>query len=117
MKKIASLLLVVLLLVSLSACELPQTAGNTDGEKAQWEIFLEEYDEFVDEYVQLFRQYKENPTDLSILEDFTEASSKAEDWASRASDITKELISSPADAAKFASELLEITKKLADIAP
>lgn len=115
MNRITSVLLALLLLVFLSACELPQVSEDAAGEQAEWERFIEEYNEFADEYVQLFEQYKENPQDMSIFEDFTDAASKAAEWASKATEMTKELIGAPEDAAKFAAELLEIAKKLAGI--
>lgn len=117
MKRITSLLLAILLVVSLSACGLPEVSDDAGGEKAEWETFIEDYNEFVDEYVELFEQYKENPTDMSIFEDYTEAVNKAIEWSSKAGEITEDLIGSPEDAAKFAAELMEIAKKLAGITP
>ena len=115
MKRSIALLLAAALMLCLAGCQFRLFPSADDEKKAEWESFIEEYNKFADEYVQIFEQYKENPTNLSILEDLSTFATRATDFADKAAQITKDLISHPEDAVKFAAELVEITKKLAKI--
>lgn len=103
MKKAMSVLLVLVLIVSLAAC----TTKNEE-----WRTFIKEYEEWVDEYIALLQKYKNNPTDTSILTDYTKMAAEMTDWTMRADEVKEEL-EDPDALAEFTKELLRISNKIA----
>lgn len=138
MKKFLLLMSVVLLLFSLTACggenvenadikpsesvvqvESGDDAINSENqvvsnetENVEWKQFLKEYNEWVDDYIVLLKKYNANPTDATILSDYTEMMNDLTEWSARADKITKELESSPEAVAEYAAELAKIAEKL-----
>ena len=116
MKKIVLCIIALMMVLGLCACTTANTSDNPSAEKAEWEKFIDDYNKWTDEYVEIVNKYKANPTDTSILTDYTEMTSEVTEWADKADTITEELSNSPSDAAKFAEELLKISNKLAKAA-
>ena len=54
-----------------------------------WEEALDEYEDYVDSYVSIMKKMKANPTDMSILEDYTELAEAAQEWASKMDNISQ----------------------------
>ena len=106
MKKVISVVLVLVLIIGLVAC----TAKDE-----KWRTFLKEYEQWADEYIALVKKYKNNPQDMSILADYTKMVSEMSDWSSKASDLKDELKDSEA-LAEFTAELLRISTKIANAA-
>lgn len=95
MKKLLSAILILLLALSLVACDFSsiasettdttqnnslssektsssKTEGNADGLiDSEFKAAMDSYEEFFDEYVEIMKKYKENPTDMSILASYT----------------------------------------------
>ena len=82
---------------------------------AEWKQFLKDYEAWVDDYIALVKKYKANPTDLTILSDYTKMAAEMSDWSARADDIELELKDTEA-ALEYSAELLRIAGKLADVA-
>jgi hypothetical protein len=70
--------------------------------------FLEGYEKFMVEYIAVLKKYKNNPTDASILSEYTSVMSKASEWSSKTSDCASD--------SKFASKFSEIQMKIANAA-
>lgn len=112
MKRIVAFFLVFVVVLGLCACG--NTVANSDSaEKAEWEKFIDDYNKWTDDYVELLNKYKANPTDTAIVAKYTEMASELADWAEKADKVTAELKNSPSEAQKFAEELLKISNKLA----
>ena len=79
----------------------PEASGN-DCEK-----FCEEYESFVDDYIELAKKVKSNPTDVSIMGEYSEMAGKAAEMAKQAKDCAGD----PAIAARIA----KIAAKMATI--
>ena len=105
MKKVLAITLVAALLFSVAAC----SALNPE-----WKQFLKEYEEWVDDYVALYKKYEKNPTDMSLLGEYTAMAAKAAEWSRRADEI-EESIKDEKDLAEFTKEYLRITNKLTGI--
>lgn len=43
--------------------------------------FLSSYEEFMDDYIALLKKYKQNPSDMSILKEYTEMLGQSTKWA------------------------------------
>ena len=54
-----------------------------------WEEALDEYEDYVDSYVSIMKKMKANPTDMSILEDYTELAEATQEWASKMDNISQ----------------------------
>lgn len=78
--------------------DLSSSSGDCDE-------FLEGYEEFMDNYVAILKKYKNNPSDMSILSDYTSLTSEAQEWATK----TAECANDP----KYASKLSAIQMKIA----
>lgn len=69
----------------------------------------------MDDYIAIVKKYKDNPTDMSILTDYTNMVSEMADWAERADEIELELEDTDA-ALEYSAEILRIAAKLAEAA-
>ena len=88
------------------------TVQDEKAEEAEWRQFIQEYDEWVDDYIAILKKYKDNPTDMSILSDYTEMMNDLAKWAERADKIELELQDTEA-ALEYSAALLKIADKLA----
>ena len=135
MKKFLSLICSLVLIVSLAACntnnsteienvsnqnqQINSKASNIDSESssgAEWRQFLKEYEEWVDKYIVIYNKYKSNPTDLSILSDYTDMAAQLVEWSEKTENVQKELESaSSEELAEYSKELLRIAGKMTEI--
>ncbi len=81
---------------------------------SDWKQFLKEYEEWVDNYIIIVKNYKNNPTDITILSDYMDMISKLSEWTERADDFKYEL-EDTSEAVEYSKELLRIAGKLAEI--
>ncbi len=89
-----------------------ETLSNSNN--TEWKQFIKDYNAWVDEYIKIVKKYKANPTDLSIMTDYTKMISEMTDWAERSEKLEEELDTT--DALEFAAELAKIAQKLAEVA-
>lgn len=66
--------------------------------------FITDYEEFVTDYIKVLKKYKANPSDTSILTEYTELAQKASEMQSKASDCTDP---------KYATKLMQLASKIA----
>ncbi len=78
-----------------------------------WRQFLADYEAWVDDYIALFKKYKENPSDLSILADYTKMLYEMTEWSEKAGNMELE-IEDTKEALEYSTELLRIAAKLAE---
>ncbi len=79
-------------------------AESSSTSSVDCEQFIKDYSDFADSYIKLLKKYKANPSDASILSEYSEAAQKAMDMQKDASSCTD-----PA----YASELMQIANKIA----
>ena len=85
-----------------SEIESPSNESSVDCDK-----FIKEYSAFVGSYIRLLKKYKANPTDASILREYTEAAQKAAEMQTDASSCTDP---------EYTTKLMELNSKLAKAA-
>jgi len=85
--------------ISDFSSEIDDSESSTDCDQ-----FIKEYTAFVDSYIMLMKKYKANPTDPSILIEYSDAAQNAVDMQSNASNCTDP---------KYASKLMELANKIA----
>lgn len=114
-----------------SESKTSQEASSTESEKTttvdktkestevldniDWRQFLTDYEVWVDDYIALINKYKENPTDVSLLSDYTEMLGEMAEWAEDAENMELS-ITDTAEAAEYSQEVLRIAGKLAEVA-
>lgn len=141
MKKLVCLILTLLMVVCLTACggddkpnnDSISTKVNTESiepeeniisvqtdlkensnNDAEWKEFLKDYEEWVDDYIAIVKKQKENPTDMSILADYTKMLTDLTEWTEKADDIA-ESIEGTDDALEYSKEVLRIAGKLTEV--
>ncbi len=90
---------------------------SSNASDISWREFLDEYSMWVDEYVDIADKYKNNPTDMTLLTEYTKLMGDMAEWADKADKIQAELEDvSPSEAMEYAAELSKIAMKLTKIA-
>ncbi len=103
--------------VAVEENEDTEVTGAEEGEKVEWKEFLEEYEAWVDDYIEITKKYKNNPSDVTILSDYTSMMTEMADWTTKTEDMEKELEeASPDELIEYSAELVRIAAKLADVA-
>ncbi len=144
MKKIISILVAIIMVFSLVACggkttsnvnQETSTTQNTEvveqapaQEKAEpqktdtssstpeWKQFLQDYEKWVDKYISIMEKYSKDPSDFSILADYTSMMTELVEWTEKTEQMQKELEkASPAEVTKYCAELARIALKMAEI--
>lgn len=137
MKKLLAILLAAMMLFSLTACGAEQkeekiddvqnsslsdstddssnaeteTKSDTSTGDYTWKDYLVDYENWVDEYISVLKKYHENPSDLSILSDYSEMVQETAEWTER-SEKLKADIEDASEMLEFSSELLRIASKI-----
>ncbi|MBR5323056.1 MAG: hypothetical protein IKU48_05885 [Clostridia bacterium] len=141
MKKLVSLTLTLLMVVFLVSCadnnnftnDSTLTNVNTESLESQenidslqtdsvensndiveWKEFLKEYEKWVDDYIAIVKKQKENPSDLTILTDYSKMLTQMSEWSRKSDDMAKS-IKSTEDALEYSKEVLRIVGKLTEI--
>ena len=52
--------------------------------------FLTEYEDWTNRYLEILRQYKQNPSDMSMIQKFTEMANETTQWTERAPQCTEQ---------------------------
>lgn len=136
MKKFLALLLFVVLVFTISACGSETTTDVSTQEDAtvvssqeadapvqetsdtiEWKEFLSEYEAWVDQYIVMMKKYKENPSDLTLLADYSNMMTEMADWAEKTEKMQVELENaSSAELAEYSAALAKIAAKIAQAA-
>ncbi len=134
MKKLLAIVLIFVFVISLAACGDTKSDNNTkvdnssvisveskndetssstpnENTESEWKKFIKDYETWVDEYIELTKKMKNNPTDTSILTEYTDMASKALEWTERSEEIQKS-ITNQQEAIEYANELLRIADKM-----
>lgn len=92
-----------------------KTITDSDTVTPSFKEMMDSYEAFFDEYIDFMKNYKENPSDLSLLSEYTEYLSKYSDYMSKLSAVDTDSLSA-ADLAYYTEVNARITKKLAEVA-
>ena len=88
---------------------------DTGAVSADFKETMDSYEAFFDEYIEFMQKYKEDPSDLTLLSEYTDFLSKYTEYMGKLSAIDKEELST-ADALYYAEVSARISKKLTDAA-
>lgn len=89
---------------SLSDSTSTEDGSSNVSKIGDCEKFFKEYEEFVDDYIAMFKKYKNNPNDMSLMQDYTSMVTKASEWTAKIADCK--------DDKEFAERLIELQMKL-----
>lgn len=107
-RTIAFILLASILLISLAGC------GNS-GVSAEFKETMDAYEDFFDEYISFMKKYQANPTDLSLLAEYSEFMSEYTSMMSKMSALGDKKMND-AEAEYYLEVTDRINKKLLDVA-
>jgi hypothetical protein len=65
--------------------------------------FIKDYEKFADSYIKILKKYKNNPSDMSILKEYTDCMQEAKDMQTKAQDCNDP---------KYATKLKNIATKI-----
>ncbi len=95
----------------------PVNSSNETSSNVEWKQFLKEYEEWVDRYIEVLKKYKANPSDMSILSDYTEMMTELTEWSEKADEVQADLENaSPQELAEYSKEVARIATKIAEAA-
>jgi hypothetical protein len=79
-------------------------SGEASSSTGDCDEFLEGYEKFMNQYIAVLKKYKNDPTDTSILSEYTSIMTEATEWSAK----TKDCATDPKFAAKFTSIQMKI---------
>ncbi len=91
------------------------TPANTNEIRKEFKAALDSYEAFFDEYVAIVKKYSKNPTDLSILNDYTQYMGKYSEMVEALAKLGEEEMNS-AELAYYLDVQTRINKKLLEVA-
>ena len=94
---------------------VPETTTASNILRSDFKDAMDSYEAFMDEYVSFMKKYKENPSDLSLLKDYTQYMSKATDMA-KSFDRWESEEMNAAETAYYMEVQLRVNKKLLEVA-
>ena len=122
MKKICMVLIVVSLFGTMVGCNVgeiskkTETSSSTSTNSSEWKQFLGDYEKWVDSYVEVMKKYKDNPTDTSILEDYTKMATEITEWTTKAEKVQLELENDSEATKEYLETLSRIVEKFSSVA-
>lgn len=99
-----------------SEASIPESDSES-ADQTDWQQFLNDYESWVDRYIEVLKKYAADPTDMSILSEYTDMISELDEWQSRSEEVQQELDkASPEELAQYSKELLRIASKISEAA-
>lgn len=90
---------------------------SADTNDADWKQLLNEYEDWVDEYISITKKYSDNPSDMSIMSDYFDMLGEMAEWAEKTDSMQDSLENaSPDEVLEYSKELARIVNKLAEVA-
>ena len=71
--------------------ELSETMEEASSSSSDCEQFCDDYEAFVDDYIEVLKKYKANPSDMSILTEYSSMMSKASSMQNASADCAGDL--------------------------
>ena len=81
----------------------------------KWREFLQEYEDWVDSYINLLNQYKDNPADLALMSEYLAQMEKLIEWTERADEFEDELWDDADALQEYLDTMLRILAKLSRV--
>ena len=89
--------------------EMDETADE-GSDSNEWDGILDDYSDWADDYIEVIKKQKADPTDMSVMQDAASMASKAAEWSTKMSGAAADLT------AEQAARLTEIQTRLASAA-
>ena len=91
----------------------PVEESKVTNSNTEWRQFLKDYEKWVDNYIAFMKRYNANPSDLSLLSEYSKMLTDMAEWTEKADEIELEL-SDTSESLEFSAELLRIAAKLTE---
>ena len=114
MKKFLLMLLCGILMLSMFACNEEEKPAPEPPKAPDWELLIEEYDEWATEYVNFLISFAADPTNPVLSAMVGRWPDEIEEWSNKTADMFKKLNDFPEEQGKFVAELNKITDRIAN---
>ena len=92
-----------------------ESERKNDSDTVGWRQFLNDYEAWIDRYVELVKKQKENPSDISVLSDYAGMAAELNEWTQQADEMRSELETvSPQELLEYTTELARIVSKMTE---
>ena len=79
-----------------------------------WRTFLAEYEDWVDEYIEFYKMYSADPTDMNLISQYADMAIEMADWAEKTENMQASLEEASNDELiEYSAEVSRIATKLA----
>ncbi len=86
-------------------------SGESSGDSGDCDEFLDGYESFMDDYISIMKKYKDDPSDASILSEYSSVMSEATEWSAKTADCA----ANPEFASKFMAIQMKISKAASNL--
>jgi len=89
--------------------------GNGNGlvanDVAEWQVFINDYEAFVDQYIDMMTRMAEDPTDPELIDELTEMMEEVTTWEARIPEIA-DSIEDEDEMEQFLDEIARVSEKM-----
>ena len=127
MKKLTTILTAILFVVALTLSSCSEESDTKDTSTAeqddnkgtnenkedgkQWDELLDGYEDYVDKTIFIMKKMKDDPTDMSVMQDYNDLMISSMEWTEKTTDATSADGFSP----DHLQRMMSITEKLNDV--
>lgn len=61
----------------------PQNHSTNSFDNSDWHQFLNDYEAWVDSYISFMKKYKDNPSDIKLISEYSKFLSETTEWAEK----------------------------------
>jgi hypothetical protein len=91
-------------IITANSSSISENSEINSSSSVDCDKFIQEYTAFVNSYIKVMKKYKANPSDPTILSEYTKAAQKASKLQSNASNCND---------SKYAAKIMELSNKIA----
>lgn len=92
--------------------------GNSENisQNYEWREFLNDYELWVNKYIDISKKYSANPADISIMSEYFDMLTELTEWTTKTEEMQQSLSSaSAAELAEYSAKLARIARKLSEV--
>lgn len=100
---------------TVSESTASSSSSTSVSSTTDWRTFLKDYEKWVNSYVDFMKKYSENPTDSSLIADYTDLMQQLTEWSEKADEVQKSLENDTEAQLEYAAELAKIAARISEL--